>query len=345
MFIRKSTKLTAILVCLLLIPISLDRYREEQKAFEYAKKLEACKKHITAEWQLSDIQDSDHSQVFNHSMSFPFAKNLEKLAKRDVGMLVSPSKRILAPSTGISWENVSLPKYYQELSTNGKSHKRKLNADHIDLRFYDNSSEISYLNYDIRSKNLARLVAAWSQFSLQAGVHPWINHGALIGWFWNQKLLPWDADIDVQILYSEFPKLVALNGSEYGGRYMLDVNPYHSQRLPIDGNTIDARFIDMTTGLFIDITALVMKGGRLSCKSPHYYYVDDLFPLHLTQLEGAFVFRPHRAMKILVTEYGERSMTKLLFNGYAFGKYSQVWTKMKGGFGRRDPVRNGVYST
>jgi hypothetical protein len=68
-----------------------------------------------------------------------------------------------------------------------------------------------------------------------------------------------------------------------------------------------------------------MKDGKLTCKSPHIYDPDDLFPLHLTMLGDAAVFRPHRAMKILANEYGEKSMVNTNFGKYSFSSVSQLW--------------------
>jgi hypothetical protein len=31
------------------------------------------------------------------------------------------------------------------------------------------------------------------------GADTWIMHGTLLGWWWNQKIMPWDSDLDVQI--------------------------------------------------------------------------------------------------------------------------------------------------
>ena len=33
------------------------------------------------------------------------------------------------------------------------------------------------------------------------GVETWIMHGSLLGWWWNRKIMPWDADVDVQMSY------------------------------------------------------------------------------------------------------------------------------------------------
>jgi len=61
--------------------------------------------------------------------------------------------------------------------------------------------------------------------------------------------------------------------------YLLDINPYHTERERGDAqNMIDARFIDKTNGLFIDITGLAethpdTRPNIIVCKNYHRYHV------------------------------------------------------------------------
>lgn len=78
--------------------------------------------------------------------------------------------------------------------------------------------------------------------------------------------MPWDADADVQVSEADMYFLAAYyNMTTYyfkyesipkGKTFLLEVNPYFRHRESDDwDNLIDARWIDMETGLFIDITA------------------------------------------------------------------------------------------
>jgi hypothetical protein len=104
------------------------------------------------------------------------------------------------------------------------------------------------------------------------------------------QVLPWDSDADVQIsessiyylasyynmtvFYFKYPKIPK-------GRYFqLEVNPNYVWRDQADClNAVDARWIDMESGLFIDITAARYNlthpagPGMLSCKDGHEYRV------------------------------------------------------------------------
>jgi hypothetical protein len=91
--------------------------------------------------------------------------------------------------------------------------------------------------------------------------------------------------------------------------YLLDVNPHHIERGRGDGlNIIDARWIDIQTGLFIDITGLSethpdVLPGVWSCKNYHRYDTHDLFPLRESLFEGVPALIPYSYDQILINEY------------------------------------------
>lgn len=71
-----------------------------------------------------------------------------------------------------------------------------------------------------------------------------------------------------------------------GGReYLLEVNPHYINREQTDSlNVIDARWIDMESGMFIDITTVRYNlthpegEGMLSCKDGHEFRVRGTAP-------------------------------------------------------------------
>lgn len=78
--------------------------------------------------------------------------------------------------------------------------------------------------------------------------------------------MPWDYDADVQVTEADMFFLAAYHNMtiyyykygtmEQGRFFQLEVNPYFTHRDQDDrSNVIDARWIDMQTGLYIDITA------------------------------------------------------------------------------------------
>jgi hypothetical protein len=137
----------------------------------------------------------------------------------------------------------------------------------------------------------------------------------------------------------------SLPGVPGGRTYLLEINPHYIVRTTLDTlNVIDARWIDTSSGVFIDITAVHadearrLRGspGALICKDTHRYEVspptgpfnehcllnglqgiqeDDLFPLRDSLFEGIPVKVPHDFTKLLKLEYGRQSMTRIKFEG------------------------------
>lgn len=160
------------------------------------------------------------------------------------------------------------------------------------------------------------LIQTYLQMMADLGAETWIMHGTLLAWWWNQKvgmpnpmgsepeggvngiltsiqIFPWDNDLDVQITeptihflakyYNMTDHHFDLPGVEGGRTYLLEINPQFVVRTSEDeDNVIDARWIDKSSGLFIDITAVRKddeareKGqpGALMCKDLHRFDVS-----------------------------------------------------------------------
>ncbi|KAI3340386.1 LicD family-domain-containing protein [Ustulina deusta] len=97
-------------------------------------------------------------------------------------------------------------------------------------------------------------------------------------------------------------------------RYLLDVNPHHGALTRGNGaNVIDARWIDTSNGMFIDITGLRERDaerspGVWSCKNNHRYRTGELWPLRRTEFEGVEAWIPYAFDKVLTDEYGPKSL-------------------------------------
>lgn len=97
-------------------------------------------------------------------------------------------------------------------------------------------------------------------------------------------------------------------------------------------NVIDARWIDLRNGLFIDITGLAethpdKQPGVWSCKNYHRYRTDELYPLRETMFEGAVAKVPYSYDKILTDEYMESALVNTQFNGHEWNPNAKVWEK------------------
>ncbi|KAF4505718.1 hypothetical protein G6O67_007636 [Ophiocordyceps sinensis] len=174
------------------------------------------------------------------------------------------------------------------------------------------------------------------------GLQTWLMHGSLLGWWWGKKIMPWDLDADVQVTEADMYYLAAYHNMtvyyfKYGrmakGRYfLLDINPHFKHRETDDTlNLIDARWIDMATGLFIDITAARYHldhpagEGVLYDKNGHEYRDTYVFPLRNTTFEGVPVMIPFKYQEMLESEYGEEALTKQKFKGHVFDQEDMQW--------------------
>ncbi|KAL4887936.1 LicD family-domain-containing protein [Aspergillus ambiguus] len=177
-------------------------------------------------------------------------------------------------------EAVSAEKYFHESSFHY----------HYDGRFASHA-----LPDEETIPHLSALIRTYLSTMADIGVETWIMHGTLLAWWWNQKIFPWDNDIDVQIsepsihFIAEYYNMTEhhfdIPGVEGGRTYQLEINPNYVIRSTADKlNVIDARWIDTSSGLFIDITAVRKddrrreKGypGALMCKDGHRFDVSRL---------------------------------------------------------------------
>ncbi|CAG8262647.1 unnamed protein product [Penicillium salamii] len=158
------------------------------------------------------------------------------------------------------------------------------------------------------------------------------------------QIFPWDNDLDVQISEATIHFLADYyNMTEHhfdipnvkGGRtYMLEINPNYVVKSEEDTlNKIDARWIDMSSGLFIDITAVRKDEEKrsqgnpeaLTCKDKHHYDESDIFPLRESLFEGVTVKIPYAYTYLLEEEYSAKALTRTSFYGHTFNEQTKIW--------------------
>ncbi|KAK3397432.1 LicD family-domain-containing protein, partial [Sordaria brevicollis] len=239
---------------------------------------------------------------------------------------------------------------------------------HYDSRFFS-GEPIPYAPHII---HLRHLIRSYLLMTSELNLKTWLAHGTLLGWYWNGGVMPWDYDLDVQVSNKTLGEMGGnWNGTvwEYVFRvtpedegkeeekrgkkdeagelrtkkYMLDVNPYWSQRTRLDGlNIIDARWIDMENGMYVDITGLSEdrletakqtgsgrgKGiGVWTDKNYHGYATRQIWPLRRTEFEGVEAWVPFDVDGILTEEYGGKSLTVEEFAGHYFDHGRKKWVK------------------
>ncbi|KAL5002566.1 LicD family-domain-containing protein [Aspergillus recurvatus] len=219
-------------------------------------------------------------------------------------------------------------KYFQEPG-NDEIHA------HYDSRFFKDP-----VPKEQRSQVLTHIIHSYFEFFNSHSLETWLAHGTLLGWWWNGKIMPWDWDIDTQVseatlfrLADEFNGTVAqynTTNPDAQHSYLLDVNPWARQRDRGKGlNIIDARWIDMQTGLYIDITGLSKlnkeKPNEWGCKNNHNYMLSDIYPLRASFFEGVAAKVPYRYESVLIDEYSEKALSETHYNHYTWDAQQEEW--------------------
>ncbi|CEI41548.1 unnamed protein product [Fusarium venenatum] len=208
---------------------------------------------------------------------------------------------------------------------------------HYDLKYFQEALEPAAQNARIKV-----LMQTYLATLRDLGVQTWLMHGSLLGWWWGKKIMPWDLDADVSVTEADMYFLSAYynmtiyyyqyDGCPDGCFFQLDINPYFKHREKDDWmNVIDARWVDMQTGLFIDITAArydpghKMGEGVMYDKHDHEFKDKYIFPLLDTTFEGIPAKIPYRYEEMLTSEYGLAAVSKTEYYGHRFDTQRMQW--------------------
>lgn len=232
------------------------------------------------------------------------------------------------PASGdADFESVRYRYDYRERSGRHGDPKGKYWHESVFHPHYDGRFTDKVLSYEQQTTNLTALIQSYLFSMADLGAETWIIHGTLLGWYWNRKILPWDSDIDVQMTAHSVAFLARyynMTIHDFGPkRYMLEINPCYVNTSYADRlNVIDGRWIDIQTGLFIDITAVRIKEGThgeiMTSKDKHESRRRDVFPLRESVFEGVPALVPNNYLKLLAEEYGRQSMIKLQHAEYVW---------------------------
>lgn len=184
------------------------------------------------------------------------------------------------------------------------------------------------------------LSRSWFKFAEQAGVISWFNYGNAIGWYFNSMNLPWDNDIDVQLsiadldnLGKKFNNTLIVEDPKLGDRlFWFQTGPYYLQENI--HQYIDARYIDVKTGCYIDITALwydVLESSKdptvftIHCKHNNWFSYDDIFPLKRTLFEGAQAYMVRNIRELIYAHYGSHPFKQVREKGHNWQPDIGLW--------------------
>lgn len=148
---------------------------------------------------------------------------------------------------------------------------------HRDERFFNGALIYDELQYSARLNSLIR---TFQKFVKANGLISWLSHGTLYGHLYNGLTFPWDNDFDLQMplkhlhyMAQYFNQSLIMEDIRGGnGKFLLDIGSSITSRNHGNGyNNIDARFIDIDSGLYIDITALAISSDPISRGKFEFY--------------------------------------------------------------------------
>ncbi|CUM63794.1 uncharacterized protein PRCAT00001378001 [Priceomyces carsonii] len=312
-------------------------------------------------------KETAYSKELNHEMFIDSSeRTLEELKLAES---LSPRDLIYKESLEYSMNIRFPPKYFFEAKLLRKEPNPGLGS-HYDWRFFN-----GIINFtDKLPPALFGLIRAWLSFTNEHDITTWIAHGSLLSWYWDGIEFPWDNDIDVQVPISDLHKLsrnynqsviVDMGGKDDGeiryGRYFVDCGSFVSRRGKENGNNnIDARFIDVDSGLYIDITGLSVSETRApvrynqyltgeysrasvdqtigefgrnnfiqayNCRNNHFARLSELSPLKLSFFEGQPAYIPSAFETLLINEYHEKGIESFRFKTHTFLPTLGTWVE------------------
>ncbi|KAJ8140545.1 hypothetical protein OY671_006269 [Metschnikowia pulcherrima] len=261
------------------------------------------------------------------------------------------------------YDGTNEPEYFKMALLDIRERKNSINdwGWHYDWRFFNDALFYEKKGWSkaerVERTNiiLERLLRNWNRFAEEKGIVSWIMHGPLLSWYWDGLMFPYDVDIDIQMPISELVRLaqnynqtlVVESPSEGYGKYLIDVGTFiHNRERAETGNHIDARFVDVDSGIYIDITGLSKSTFDLpeeyndkhivtkaegdhnaevyNDRRKHFYTLPQISPLHYSMIGGVPTFIPNQIEARLNWEY-DRGLVDYEFHDWYFVPKLQLW--------------------
>lgn len=316
------------------------------------------------------------------ALEFPVSGDLE--IKFEDGLLVEEVNRLAPPATKPATEKYDLlPLTFSDFDTQSLEIPAGSKDPGPEFRYFSEAYLFDFFeaqladwrffsldileNPELRDRKMEVLIRAWIHFAESIGLKWWLAEEALMAWNWNGFHAPTINHAQVNVPVSELVnKLMAYNRTVVYdfkdatdglyGAYYLDVNPFSVN--PTSGkygkyklNAVDARFIDIETGLKIEIFGMrayvdssevnrdLTMGQILDAKKAKAKVGDSaliydknlnmmdlklLTPLVPTHFENAVTYIPSHHKEILKTYYPQ-DKDKSSLVGYKYHRFLKVW--------------------
>lgn len=209
----------------------------------------------------TELFKQDYIYLNAEDFEFDAYKKIEELEQIPEDQISAHNKHYLdSLRNSVRTHPALAPKYFEEP---GNIQQFKGMGHHRDKRFFNGEGLID--NRQEYFDRLNAMIRTFQKFTYHNGLISWLGHGTLYGYIYNGQTFPWDNDFDLQmpivhlnLLAQYFNQTLVMEDPRYGnGRYIVDVGDSITVRVNGNGkNNIDARFIDVDTGLYIDITGL-----------------------------------------------------------------------------------------
>ncbi|CCH60871.1 hypothetical protein TBLA_0D03720 [Henningerozyma blattae CBS 6284] len=234
----------------------------------------ADKLHLRMPEGVYDAYDQDFLELKPEYFFFDAPKVLEELSQNKDNLNPHDYSYMLSLERSVNTPDPWAPKFFLEASNVKSFHGL---GWHRDKRFFNGALIEDPQEYTIR---LNAMIRTWQKFTKAAGIISWPAHGTAYGYLYNGLSFPWDNDFDLQLPLAHLhhlaryfnQSLILEDPREGNGRYIVDISSSLTTRINGNGrNNIDGRFIDIDSGLYIDLTGLTASSAPLNKKFKKYY--------------------------------------------------------------------------
>ncbi|CAB4254646.1 similar to Saccharomyces cerevisiae YKL201C MNN4 Putative positive regulator of mannosylphosphate transferase (Mnn6p), involved in mannosylphosphorylation of N-linked oligosaccharides [Maudiozyma barnettii] len=233
-----------------------------------------------------NVYDEDSVNLELEDFKFDAKGKITELKGKGISNLTAHDKHYLESlEVSINTHPSMASKYFKEP---GGIVQFKSMGHHRDQRFFHGALIYEQVEY---SAKLNSMIRTFQKFIKANGLISWLSHGTLYGQLYNGLAFPWDNDFDLQMplkhlhyMAQYFNQSIIMEDPREGnGRFLLDVGTSITVRRHGNGfNNIDARFIDINSGLYIDITALAVTADVIPIRKFDFYDMEKAKDIKLS---------------------------------------------------------------
>lgn len=185
------------------------------------------------------------------------------------------------------------------------------NLSYYDFQYFPAIGD-SALEFDARyrhevsnfRKSIRDLIQNWMDFASELEIHSWISQGLLLALVVEKELSSWDRRLDFELSHKSFTKLLPHNQTLFRNRFQIDISP-NVKIYDFIKVFEELRFIDITTGLFINVWQVAMWKMMFVTRKDLTYDFNDIMPINEIEMAGIKMYRPLSGINILNRFYTE----------------------------------------